>query len=117
MPDILPLLLCLQPVLSKTTCRQLARIVVAVFAMTGRITQLGIARWTDKGGSYRTVQRFFQTEIDWLSVQWRFFLLFVWDRSGVYLLAGDETVVSKSGQKTFGLDRFFSSLWERAIPA
>jgi putative transposase len=117
MPDILPLLLKLQPVLPKTTCRQLAHIIVAMLTMTGRITQRGISRWTDKGGSYRTIQRFFQTQIDWLGVNGSFFLNFVWDRHGTYLLAGDETVVSKSGKHTFGLDRFFSSLAERAIPA
>ena len=63
MPDILPILLMLSPVLPKTSCQQLHRIVVAMLAMTGRITQLGIARWTDKGGSYRTVQRFFHTQL------------------------------------------------------
>ena len=117
MPDILPLLLCLQPVVSKTTCRQLAHIVVAVFAMTGRVTQRGISRWTDQGGSYRTIQRFFQTPIDWLLVNWCFFTHFIYDRAGVYLLVGDETVVSKAGKKTFGLDRFFSSLADKAIPS
>jgi putative transposase len=116
MPDILPLLLRLQPVLPKTTCGQLARIVVAVLTMTGRVTQRGISRWTDPGGSYRTIQRFFQTKIDWLAVNWCFFQHFVLDRHGVYLLAGDETVISKSGKCTFGLDRFFSSLWDKAIP-
>ena len=69
MPDILPILLTLSPILSKTSCHQLHRIVVAMLAMTGRITQLGISRWTQKGGSYRTVQRFFHTEIDWLAVK------------------------------------------------
>jgi putative transposase len=117
MPDILPLLLCLQPALSKTTCRQLARIVEAVLAMTGRVTQKGISRWTEPGGSYRTIQRFFQTPIDWLALNWGFFAAFVCDRAGVYLLVGDETVVSKAGKKTFGLDRFFSSLCDRAIPS
>jgi IS4 transposase len=33
----------------------------------------------------------------------------------VYLLAGDEVVVSKSGKKTYGLDRFFSSLVSKPI--
>lgn len=117
LPAILPLLLCLQPVLSKTTCRQLARIVEAVLAMTGRVTQRGISRWTEKGGSYRTIQRFFATNIDWLRVNWCFFAAFVYDRAGVYLLVGDETVISKAGKKTFGLDRFFSSLCDRAIPS
>lgn len=116
MPDILPILLTLSPVLSKTTCLQLHRIVVAMLAMTGRITQLGISRWTDKGGSYRTIQRFFHTEIDWLAVHWLFFTRFVYDQNGTYLLAGDETVVTKSGKHTYGVDRFFSSLCGRAVP-
>ncbi len=87
-----------------------------MLAMTGRITQLGISRWTDQGGSYRTVQRFFHTEIDWLAVKWLFFTRFVYDQNGTYLLAGDETVVTKSGKHTHGLDRFFSSLCGRAVP-
>lgn len=77
MLDILPLLAQLQPELSKTTCRQLQHIVVALLAMTGRITQLGISRWTAKGGSYRTIQRFFHTPLDWQAIQWRFFAQFL----------------------------------------
>ncbi len=84
--------------------------------MTGRITQAGISRWTEKGGSYRTVHRFFHTKIDWLAVKWRFFELFVYDPQGVYLLAGDETVIGKAGKSTHGLDRFFSSLCDKPIP-
>jgi hypothetical protein len=33
----------------------------------------------------------------------------------VYLLAGDEVVISKAGKKTYGLDRFFSSLISKPI--
>ena len=116
MPDILPLLLLLSPALSKTSARQLSRIVIGVLAMSGRITQRGISRWTQEGGSYRTVHRFFQTEIDWLSVQWLFFCLFVYDPKGVYLLVGDESVITKSGKATYGLDRFFSSLLDKVVP-
>ena len=116
MPPILPILLMLSPALPKTTCRQLHHIVMAVLAMTGRITQAGISRWSDQGGSYRTVQRFFHTKIDWLAVQWCFFALFCLDKQGVYLLAGDETVITKAGKHTFGIDRFFSSLFDKAVP-
>src|SRR5437667_1667406 len=112
MPAILPILLALSPSLPKTACRQLHRIVLAILAMSGRITQLGISRWSDKGGSYRSIQRFFHTEIDWLALKWRFLVLFVYDLAGVYLLVGDESVVSKSGKHTFGLDRFFSWLYD-----
>ena len=116
MPAILPFILTLLPALSKTTCRQLHCIVDAMLAMTGRVTQLGLSRWTPKGGSYRTIPRFFHTKIDWLALQWRFFELFVYDPAGVYLLAGDETVISKAGKRTHGLDRFFSSLADKPIP-
>jgi putative transposase len=116
MPNILPLLLALMPVLSKTTCRQLHHIVEAMLAMTGRITQRGIARWAGPGGSYRTVHRFFHTKIDWTEVKWRFLDLFVLDPTATYLLAGDETVVGKAGKCTYGLDRFFSSLAAKPIP-
>ena len=63
MIEIVSLLVCLQPALSRTTIAQLSRIGLALLAMTGRVTMLGISRWTDRGGSYRTVQRFFNTVI------------------------------------------------------
>jgi putative transposase len=116
MPDILPLLLKLQSVLPTTTCRQLARIVVAMLVMPGRITQLGIARWADKGASYRSVHRFFHSDIDWLEVKWLFFVLFLYVANDTYLLVGDETVLKKAGKHTFGLDRFFSSMADKVVP-
>jgi putative transposase len=88
-----------------------------MLALTGRITQLGISRWTEEGGSYRTVHRFFHTPIDWLAVQWRFFQLSGEGEDGVFLLAGDETPVSKSGKQTYGVGWFFSSVLGKAIPA
>jgi putative transposase len=35
---------------------------------------------------------------------------------GVYLLAGDEVVVTKAGQHTQGLDRFLSRLYGKPVP-
>ena len=116
MPDILPVLLKLAPTLPKTVCRQLHRIVLAMLAMTGRITQLGLSRWTEKGGSYRTLHRFFHTQIDWTSVQWLFFENFLLRPDTVYVLAGDESVVSKSGKHTYGIGWFFSSILNTVIP-
>jgi hypothetical protein len=116
MPDILPILLTLSPALSKTQCRQLAHILVAMLAMTGRITQLGLSRWSDKGGSYRTIQRFFHTTRDWTQIQWLLFERFFFRPDAVYLLAGDESVVSKSGKHTYGVGWFFSSILNTTIP-
>ena len=49
MVDIVSLLHCLHPTLSLTTIRQLSRIGLALPAMTGRVTMLGISRWTERG--------------------------------------------------------------------
>lgn len=90
-------------------------ITTAIITMTGRVTMLGISRWAGKGGSYRTIQRFFQTVIPWSLVFWRFFREHNLDQNETYFLVGDESVVSKSGKQTHGLDRFFSSLYGKPI--
>ena len=116
MADIIAVLRCLDQSLSKTTLRQLGRIVPAMLAMTGRVTMLGMSRWTDQGGSYRTIQRFFNTVIAWSQVQWFFIRHHLLEAEDTILIAGDESVVTKSGRKTFGLDRFFSSLYGKSVP-
>ena len=115
MTDILALLQCIAPLISKTTLRQLSRVILGMLMMTGRVTMLGISRWTDKGGSYRTIQRLYHTWIPWAEVLWSFFQKWLWDPKDEYLLTGDEVVCGKAGQETFGLDRFFSSLQQRPI--
>lgn len=116
MPDILPFLLCLQPEVTLTSIRQFSRIALALLAMTGRVTMLGISRWTAQGGSYRTVQRFFATTLPWATLFWLFFRTHLFRADDVYLLAGDETVVTKAGKHTPGLDRFFASVYGKCIP-
>ncbi len=114
--DILALLTCLQPVLTSTTLRHLHRIAVALLTMTGRVTMTGIARWSEDGASYRTIQRFFATVLPWAQLLWLFFRKHLLQPDDVYILAGDEVVVTKAGTKTFGLDRFFSGVLQKAVP-
>ena len=114
--DILALLQCLQPHVTATTCRQFSRIVWAMLVMTGRVTMLGLSRWAGKGGSYRTVQRFFATVIPWGILFWVFFRQHIYRTNDVYLLVGDEVVATKAGQHTHGLDRFFASLYGKPVP-
>ena len=116
MYDILSVFSVLYPHLSTTSVRQFSRVVLGLLAMTGRVTMLNMSRWTSEGGSYRTVQRFFNTLIPWGSVYWVFFTTYLLDRESAYILAGDETIVSKSGQSTYGLSRFFSSGHGKTIP-
>lgn len=117
MTDILALLQCLHPYLTKTTLRQMSHIMPAIITMTGRVTMLGISRWTEKGGSYRTIQRFYTTAIPWALIFWLFVRQHLVQPGRTYLLAGDESVVTKSGKATFGLDRFFASLAGKVIPS
>ena len=56
--DILALLQPIEDSFSKTTRQQMSRVMLAMLAMTGRVTMLGLSRWAGKGGSYRTIQRF-----------------------------------------------------------
>jgi hypothetical protein len=114
--DIVALFHCLQPYVPSTTMHQLSRIAVALLVMTGRVTMLGISRWAGKGGSYRTVQRFFSTVIPWTILFWVFFRQHVYCPADVYLAAGDEVIVTKAGKNTHGLDRFFASLYGKPVP-
>jgi putative transposase len=116
MPLILPFLLCLHPELTVTTIRQFSRIVPALLALSGRVTMLGISRWSGDGASYRTIQRFFATVLPWATLFWVFFRTHLFERDDVYLLGGDETIVTKAGKHTPGLDRFFASLYGKPVP-
>lgn len=114
--DIVALCQCLQPYVPATTLRQCSRIALAMLVMTGRVTMLGLSRWAGKGGSYRTVQRFFSTVLPWATLFWVFFRQHVYRPEDVYLLAGDEVVATKAGKHTHGLARFFSSLYGKPVP-
>ena len=116
MIELTILFTCFHHILDKTTASQLRIIVHSLLIMNGRITMLSISRWAGKGGSYRTIQRFFQKEIDWLLLNWALIKnLIEQDNDEVILIAGDTTTVSKTGKYTYGLGRFFSSLFSRRI--
>lgn len=110
MNEIIAILNTLSPHLTSRTLKQMSLLVEAMLAMTGRVTMLGLSRWTEKGGSYRTVQRFFKEKIDWPVLRWQLIKQHVQENKGVYLLIGDEVMVTKSGKKTHGLGFFFFNL-------
>ncbi len=116
MSDIIVLFAEIVNSTEKTTLRQLTVIVQAMLAMSGRVTMLGISRWAGKGGSYRTIQRFFNTEIDWQTFFYRFFIKHLFRSDATYILAGDESVITKAGTKTHGLDRFYAGLFNKPVP-
>ena len=65
MSEILSLFSVFSPHLSTATLRQFCEVTFAVLAMTGRVSMRNISRWTSEGGSYRTIQRFFNTLLPW----------------------------------------------------
>jgi len=105
--DILSLLACFQPLVASATMRHFSLIVPALLTMTGRVTMLSISRWTDNGGSYRTIQRFFATDLPWLELLVKFFQIHLFDCTSEFILAGDATTITKSGAQTHGVGRFF----------
>jgi len=117
MSDILALLQNIAPVLESATLRQLSQVIFGMFAISGRITMLGISRWTEKGGSYRTIQRLYSTKLSWKEIQWHFFKRRLLKPEDEYFIVGDESIVSKAGKKTYGIDRFFSSIQQQTIPS
>ena len=118
MNEIITILEILRPVLATKTLKQLVCIIEATLSMTGRVTMLGIARWTEKGCSYRTVQRFFKQPIDWAQLCWLLIQQHLLTRlDKVFLLAGDEVVVTKAGKHTHGLGKFFYPVSAKPCPA
>ncbi len=105
--DILSLLACFQPLVAATAMRHFSLIVPTLLTMTGRITMLGISRWTEKGGSYRTIQRFFATTLPWTELLVKFFQTHLLNPRNEFILAGDATTITKSGKLTHGIGRFF----------
>jgi putative transposase len=116
MTEILALLQNIAPLLEKTVLRQMIQVIFGILAASGRITMLGISRWTEKGGSYRTIQRFYHHVLPWKALLWLFFQKCLLKEQDEYIIAGDEVVDSKAGKETYGLDRFFSGIEQRVIP-
>ena len=115
MPEILALLQNIAPLLEKTSFRQLSQVIYGMLAISGRISMLGLSRWTEKGGSYRTIQRLYHRELSWRAIQWMFFQKHFLKVEDEYIIAGDEVVLGKAGKETHGLDRFFSGVQQQVI--
>jgi len=118
MIEIMHILSSVRNLLDAKTFRQLSVLVEAVLSMTGRVTMLGMSRWSAEGGSYRTIQRFFDLpDIPWKEINWSVVKrYFTSEDDEPRIFAGDESSVTKSGKETFGLDRFYSSIQGQVVP-
>jgi len=113
--EILTFFACFETLATSAGIRQMSIIAEAMLSMTGRITMLSLSRWTGKGGSYRSINRFFATRRAWTELFVEFFQTHLFNPQSEYIVAGDETVVSKAGRETFGIDRYFSGLKGQVI--
>ena len=93
MTVILALLQNIASLLEKTTFRQMSQVIFGMLVASGRITMLGLSRWTEKGGSYRTIQRFYHSVHPWKAIHWLFFRERFLVSGDEYIAAGDEVVV------------------------
>ena len=115
MTEILLLLQNIAPLLEKKTLRQLSQVIFGMMVISGRITMLGLSRWTEKGGSYRNIYRLYHSELPWIAIHWLFFRLRLFKSADEHIFAGDEVVLGKAGKETYGLDRFFSGIQQQVI--
>jgi len=105
---------CLAPALGTTLFNQLNAICSGLLCMTGRVTMLGISRWTGKGCSYRTIQRFFQSIICWDKLNWLIVKRQLKNATNI-VIGGDATVVTKAGKFTYGIGKLFSSIQSKVV--
>jgi putative transposase len=117
MITIIEILMIVSSELSGTNLRILNEICKGIFRLNGKVTGLNISRYTDKGGSHRSIQRFFKSKINWKNLKLKLFEVFFFSTEDTYMLVADECVKGKSGKSTFGIDRFFSSMSGKVIPS
>lgn len=112
MLELTQLISGLAPVLG-TNVGILSEIIKGIYCISsGGVTMKNISRWTGKGGSYRSIQRFFAHPTDWLALNVLLFRMTYLESPDPlrYILALDDTVKGKAGKHTFGINWFYSSL-------
>ena len=104
MLNIMALFACLSQCMEPTSLRQPGWVSETMLSMSGRVTLRGLSRRSDKGGSYRTIQRFFNTTLPWCHLHWLLIRYHVLDADEVALMSGAHVVMCQhfSGQKIPG---------------
>ena len=113
--EILTLFACYSTLLTETSIRHLAIITQAMLTLSGRVTMRGLSRWTQNGGSYRTIQRFYAASLPWGEMLVKFFETHLFNPDEEYIIGGDATTITKAGTETHGIDRFFSGVLGQVV--
>jgi len=112
MPELLSIINCLK-VFFPRNFETFSVIINAMLTMSGSKTMLNISRWTKGEACYKTIERFYSRTIPWLEMN--LLLIMQLTKGLTMLVASDETLSSKSGKKTTGIDFFFSSIYQKPI--
>lgn len=104
MTELLKIINCLRAYFPKNF-ETFELIIKALLCMSGSKTMLNISRYTNGEVCYKTIERFYNRAIPWLEMNLILIMNFI--SNSDLLLASDETITSKSGKKTFGVDYFF----------
>lgn len=114
MPELSKILEILSPILSTTNITKLSKIALGILRLAVPITTSSIGRASDL--SIRTTERFYsQANLPWLLIRVLLFKCFFHKSSVPFLLVGDETAEKKAGKSSFGINRFYSSLFGKPI--
>ena len=117
MLELQPILMSLSPALGSNIVI-IEQIIKSIYCISsGGVTMKNMSRWTGKGGSYRSIQRFFAQPIDWLWLNMLLLKLLIVGTPDeqAYVLAVDEVVEDKAGKHTFGVNWFYSSIAGKVI--
>jgi putative transposase len=114
MTEKLEILKTLSEIVRKSQLKNLGIISSAMLSMSGSKTMLNISRWTKEELSYRSIQRFFSDKISWIDLCLKLFLVNIFTGQKL-VLAVDETIVTKSGKATHGIDLFFNSIYQKVM--
>ena len=113
MLELLPLLVGISSQLDSANIQRLSSILKSIYCISsGGVTMQNISRWIGtKGGSYSSIQRFYNSSIDWMGINVALFYQFYYLPGRVYLLCADETVEDKVGKRAYGIGWFYSSIF------
>jgi len=111
-PKVLSLIFANMPAISKWQRRFIITLLTTVFALRGRLTFTNLSRFSPL--HEQTFRRHFEKFFDWIAFNLTVLSLAPSSKTGQIIGALDCTFVAKSGKKTYGLDRFWSSSLSKA---
>lgn len=104
---------CLQGTMTSANLRIFLTLLQSFLCIRYETTTRGLSRYC--AYSLRHIFRFLVVQHKWLEIRILLFKNFIYDKNAHYIVAVDEMVEGKSGSRSFGIDRFYSSCQKQTI--